>query len=76
MASAGEILLHSTTAPSPGEDEVGRVVECTSISGPGVELTETPLVELEVRLELDASVLMVPSPPVGDSLTELLEFST
>ena len=45
MASAKEILRHSTTAPSPGEDEVGRVVELMSLSGPDVELTET----LELR---------------------------
>ena len=108
MASAGESLLHSTTAPSPGEDEVGRVVECTSHSGPDVELAETSALEsrmvleilesrtsfsgpsvelaetLEVRLEVRrtlgstfASVLMVcVAPPVGDSVTELLEFAT
>ena len=80
MASAGESLLHSTTAPSPGEDEVGRVVELMTLSGPDVELAETLEVGLEVRLVLDtriASVLMVcVAPPVEDSETKLLEFST
>ena len=75
MASAGESLLHSTTAPPPGEDEVGRVVECMC-----VELAETLEVGLEVRRILGstfASVLMVGvAPPVGDSVTKLLEFST
>ena len=47
----------------------------TSFSGPSVELTETLEVRLEVRLI--ASVLMVDvAPPVGNSVTELLEFST
>ena len=47
----------------------------TSFSGPSVELTETLEVRLEVRLI--ASVLMVDvAPPVGNSVTELLEFLT
>ena len=81
MASAGESLLHSTTAPSPGEDEVGRVVECTSVefverlesrtSFSGL-VTETLETGLEVRLKLDTTF----APPVGDSVTKLLEFST
>ena len=52
----------------------------TSFSGPSVELAETLEVGLEVRLVLDtriASVLMVcVAPPVEDSETKLLEFST
>ena len=52
----------------------------TSFSGPSVELAETLEVGLEVRLTLGstfASVLMVGvAPPVGDSVTALLEFAT
>ena len=52
----------------------------TSFSGPDVELAETLEVRLEVRWTLAstfASVLMGGvAPPVGDSVTELLEFST
>ena len=52
----------------------------TSFSGPDVELAETLEVGLEVRRTLGstvASVLMVcVAPPVEDSETKLLEFST
>ena len=89
MASAGESLLHSTTAPSPGEDEVGDVVECTcmevaeileSKTSVSSLVTETLEIGLGASLVLETifvSVLMVGvAPPVGDSVTELLEFAT